>query len=123
MLFAEQARAQIGRYGIVSKKIVRLSEKDPGYRSAHEVECEEDKRTSDSSVFFDCFDDLLKAVDPQSFICSAILTNVSCGRRIALGTLHRQSKAFFRIRLSDFDCSSVRQTIRANISDFYTNVE
>lgn len=87
------------------------------------MEGNEVKRTSDSSVFLDCFNDLLKAVDTQSFICSAMLTMVSYGRRIALGSLHRQSKAFFRIRSSDFDCSSVRKTIRANISNFYTNVE
>lgn len=87
------------------------------------MECNEVKRTRGSSVFLDCFNDLLKAVDTQSFICSAMLTKVSCGRLIALGTLHRQSIAFFRIRSSDFDCSSVRKTIRAKISNFYTNVE
>lgn len=84
MFFATEARAPPVRvHEIVSKDGTQFPEKGLGLRVCRA----EEKRTSDSSVFLDCFDDLLRAVDPQSFICFAVLAGGELWTAPSIGDL------------------------------------
>lgn len=125
IFFPKELRAQVARKWDSEQRGCSASETCPGTQvSAPGRERRpSDERTSHSSVFSDCFDDLLKAVNPQSLICFPVLADCELLTARSLRHLTLTIHNFLPDTLVRFRLFCVRHVFHASPSEFHTNVE